>query len=226
MAARSWLTASSSHARFRLYDRAIFQTKISGMRWDETSSRWIAQTSRGDTFRARFVTTQSGIYNRPQLPGIPGIEEFDGHALDSARWDYDYTGGGPDAPLDRLGDKRVGVVGTGTTALQVVPQIAKWARHLTVFQRTPTAVGIRDNGPTDPQWFNSLPAGWQKMREKSFNRISSGENIPCSVNDGWARFFRSQIDAVEALPVDKRTPEAVAAAQELADYLHNERVRA
>jgi cation diffusion facilitator CzcD-associated flavoprotein CzcO len=212
--------------RFRLYDHASFQTKISGMRWDEPSKRWIVETSRGDVFRARFVTTQSGIFNRPQLPGIPGIEEFEGRAFHSARWDYDYTGGGPDAPLEKLGDKRVGIVGTGTTALQVVPQLAKWAKHLTVFQRTPSAVGVRDNGPTDPGWFNSLPAGWQKMREKTFNQIANGENVSCPVDDGWARFFRGQIEAVEALPVDKRIPEIIATAQEIADYQWNDTVRA
>ena len=211
---------------FRLYERALFQTKIADMRWDDAAARWTVATSRGDEFRARFVTTQSGIFSRPQLPGIAGLETFAGHVFHSARWDYEYTGGDTTGGLERLADKRVGVIGTGTTALQVVPELAKAAKSLTVFQRTPTAVGVRDNGPTDLDWFRSLPPGWQKAREQSFNQIANGENVTCAVDDGWARFFRRLIDASEAVPADARTPEAVAAAQEIADFEYNEAVRA
>ena len=211
---------------FRLYERALFQTKIADMHWDDAAARWTVATSRGDEFRARFVTTQSGIFSRPQLPGIPGLEAFAGHVFHSARWDYAYTGGDTSGGLDRLADKRVGVIGTGTTALQVVPELAKAAKSLTVFQRTPTAVGVRDNGPTDLDWFRSLPPGWQKARELSFNQVANGENVECAVDDGWARFFRRLIAATEALPEDTRTPEAIAAAQERADFEYNETVRA
>jgi cyclohexanone monooxygenase len=211
---------------FRLYERALFQTKITDMRWDAAAARWTVTTSRGDEFRARFVTTQSGIFSRPQLPGIAGLETFAGHVFHSARWDYKYTGGDTTGGLERLADKRVGVIGTGTTALQVVPELAKAAKFLTVFQRTPTAVGVRDNGPTDVDWFRSLPPGWQKAREQSFNQIANGENVACAVDDGWARFFRRLIDASEAVPADARTPEAVATAQEIADFEYNETVRA
>jgi cyclohexanone monooxygenase len=211
--------------QFKLYDRALFQTKISQLRWDDSLSRWVVSTIRGDEFRARFVTTQSGIFSRPQLPGIKGIEDFKGHAFHSARWDYGYTGGSSDGGLDKLFDKRVGVIGTGTTALQVVPELAKAAKHLSVFQRTPSAVGVRDNGPTDRQWFKSLPPGWQMDRVKTFNQIANGENVACAVDDGWARFFRRLIESVDALPADARTPEAIAAAQESADFQHNEIIR-
>ena len=211
---------------FHLYDRALFQTKITGMQWDEDTARWTVTTSRGDTFRARFVTTQSGIFSRPQLPGIPGIEDFAGHAFHSARWDYAYTGGSTDGGLTNLANKRVGVIGTGTTALQVVPELARDSLSLTIFQRTPTAVGVRDNGPTDLAWFKSLAPGWQKQRMVSFNQIGNGEKADCPVDDGWARFFRRMIDAVESLPEAERTPEAIGAAQEAADYEYNETVRA
>ncbi len=211
---------------FRLYERALFQTKITGMRWDEDAARWMVTTSRGDSFRARFVTTQSGIFSRPQLPGIPGIEDFAGHAFHSARWDYGYTGGSTDGGLVNLANKRVGVIGTGTTALQVVPELAQDALSLTIFQRTPTAVGVRDNGPTDPEWFNALAPGWQKERIESFNQIGNGEDVACPVDDGWARFFRRMITAAESLPEATRTPAAIGAAQEAADYEYNEIVRA
>jgi len=211
--------------QFDLYRRAAFQTKVTSMEWDEGSSRWQVGTDRGDTFRARFVVTQSGIFSRPQLPGIPGIEDFAGKIFHSSRWDYDYTGGDQSGNLAKLADKRVGVVGTGATGLQVIPELAQDSGHLTVFQRTPTAVNVRDNGPTDPDWFAALPPGWQKERERTFNQIANGENVDCPVEDGWARFFYTLIDAVERLPEDGRTLEAIAAAQEVADFGYNEVLR-
>ncbi len=210
---------------FGLYDRALFQTRITGMTWDEASARWFVSTNRGDELRARFVTTQSGIFSRPQLPGIPGIDDFEGCSFHSARWNYDFTGGNSDGGLDKLADKRVGIIGTGTTALQVVPELAEAARQLTVFQRTPTAVGVRDNGPTDVHWFMSQPKGWHRARIKSFNALANGEDVDCPVSDGWARFFRLMISSVGAVPADKLNPESAADAQEVADFAYNEEVR-
>ncbi|MCB2050380.1 MAG: NAD(P)/FAD-dependent oxidoreductase [Novosphingobium sp.] len=212
--------------QFDLYDRALFQTKVAGMEWNEGKARWIVQTDRGDRFAARFVTTQSGIFSRPQLPGIPGIADFKGHIFHSARWDYDYTGGTTEGNLTGLADKDVGVMGTGATGLQVIPQLAKSARSVTVFQRTPTAVGVRDNGPTDPEWFKSLPKGWQKAREKSFTDLSSGRDVECDLDDGWARFFRRMVEAAKSVPAEEQSAEAIGEAQEIADYEYNEIVRA
>ncbi|MEZ5688303.1 MAG: NAD(P)/FAD-dependent oxidoreductase [Caenibius sp.] len=211
---------------FHLYDRALFQTKVTRMEWDEGKACWIVQTDRGDRFAARFVTTQSGIFSRPQLPGIPGIADFKGHIFHSARWDYDYTGGTTEGNLTGLADKDVGVMGTGATGLQVIPQLAKSARSVTVFQRTPTGVGVRDNGPTDPEWFKSLPKGWQKAREKSFTDLSSGRDVECDLDDGWARFFRRMVEAAKSVPAEEQSAEAIGEAQEIADYEYNEIVRA
>ncbi|EZP79340.1 Phenylacetone monooxygenase [Novosphingobium resinovorum] len=211
---------------FNLYERTLFQTKVTGITWNEDDARWMVTTSRGDELRARFVTTQSGIFGKPQLPGIPGIEDFAGCTFHSARWRYDYTGGGSDGGLDKLADKRVGIVGTGTTALQVVPELAAAAQEVTVFQRTPTAVGVRDNSPTDIEWFKSQPAGWQARRIKTFNALSMGENVDCPVDDGWARFFRRLIGSVATLPPEELSPEGIARAQEIADFAYNADVRA
>jgi cation diffusion facilitator CzcD-associated flavoprotein CzcO len=208
--------------RFGLYDRALFQTKVSGMEWDEAASRWVVTTDRGDVIRARFVTTQSGIFDRPQLPGIPGLAGYKGHIFHSARWDYDFTG----ADLERLADKRVALIGTGATGLQLVPELARAAEHLVVVQRTPSAVGVRDNGPTDPEWFASLPPGWQRQRIEGFTALANGEDVECGIDDGWVRFFRRMIAAEQSVPADARTREAVEQAKELADYEHNEMVRA
>jgi cyclohexanone monooxygenase len=212
---------------YGLYERALFQTQVESVTWSGEDSRWIVKTSRDDVLRARYVATQSGIFSRPQLPGIPGIEDFTGRAFHSARWDYDYTGGDETGNLTELADKRVGIIGTGATGLQIIPKLAASAKHLTVFQRTPTAVGVRDNGPTDPEWFKSLPAGWQKQRERSFNELFCGQNVDCGVDDGWTRFFRHVNAAVAALPESKRSdPVAIGDVMEAADYEWNEMIRA
>ena len=211
---------------FDLYRRALFQTKVTSMTWDDTAARWIVATSRVDELRARFVTTQSGIFDRPQLPGIAGIDEFEGAMFHSARWDYEYTCGDSSGGMTRLRDKRVGVIGTGATGLQIVPELARDAHEVVVFQRTPIAVGLRDNGPTDPEWFCSLPLGWQKDRALSFNRLLNLEDVPCDVDDGWARFHRRLIAAEKNVPADRRTTEELDVAKERADFEYNEIVRA
>lgn len=212
---------------FGLYERALFQTHVESVAWNDEDSRWIVTTSRGDVLRPRYVATQSGIFSRPQLPGIPGIEDFKGRAFHSARWDYAYTGGDETGNLTNLADKRVGIIGTGATGLQVIPKLAESAKHLTVFQRTPTAVGVRDNGPTDPEWFKSLPSGWQKERERTFNELFCGQNVECGVDDGWTRFFRHVNAAVAALPEEQQSdPVAIGDAMEAADYEWNELIRA
>jgi cyclohexanone monooxygenase len=74
--------------KYDLYRGALFQTEVSGLRWDAESARWIVSTNRGDRLRARFVAMSNGPLNRPKLPGIPGIESFRGHAFHTSRWDY------------------------------------------------------------------------------------------------------------------------------------------
>ncbi len=113
----------------------------------------------------------TGPANRPKLPGIPGLDSFQGHAFHTARWDYEYTGGETHGGLDKLADKRVAIIGTGATAIQVVPHVAESAKHLYLFQRTPSSVDLRGNKPTDPQWAASLKPGWQRERQDNFNAV-------------------------------------------------------
>jgi cation diffusion facilitator CzcD-associated flavoprotein CzcO len=171
---------------FDLYSRALFQTDVTGAEWDADRERWMVTTSRGDRLSSRFFVLAGGILHKAKLPGIPGIETFGGKAFHTSRWDYDYTGGSPSEPMNHLSDKRVAVIGTGATAVQVVPQVARTARELFVFQRTPGAVGVRNQRPTDVAWFQSLPEGWQAERIVNFTEAVTGAQPPVDlVNDGW-----------------------------------------
>ena len=171
---------------FDLYPHVLFQSDVTGAEWDEDARRWQVATSRGDQLSARFVVVAGGILHKAKLPGIPGIEDFAGRAFHTSRWDYDYTGGSPTEPMDKLADKRVGIIGTGATAVQVVPQLARFAKEVYVFQRTPAAVGVRNQAPTDVEWFKNLKPGWQQERIVNFTQAVTGAQPDVDlVGDGW-----------------------------------------
>ncbi len=177
---------------YGLYEDACFSTQVKTMTWSADAARWIVETDCGDRMQARFVVLTTGPLNRPKLPAIPGIETFAGHSFHTSRWDYGYTGGGETAPLDRLGDKRVGVIGTGATAIQCVPPLAAAAQHLYVFQRTPSSVDARDNSRTDPDWYAGLKPGWQQARLENFTAQFTNELPPHDeVHDGWTVLARA-----------------------------------
>jgi cation diffusion facilitator CzcD-associated flavoprotein CzcO len=186
-----------AHARriaekFDLYRDACFQTQIKAITWSEDECRWIVTTNRDDRIQARFVVMSNGPLNRPKLPGIPGIDNFKGHTFHTSRWDYEYTGGDTNGNLYKLGDKRVAVIGTGATAVQCVPHLAKHTKHLYVFQRTPSSIDERGNRPTDPEWVKTLTPGWQKRRMENFNvLVSGGFQQEDLVNDGWTDIIRN-----------------------------------
>jgi cation diffusion facilitator CzcD-associated flavoprotein CzcO len=212
---------------YGLYDRALFHTEVVDLTWDESRSRWVVRTNRGDEFTAQFVAMGTGPLHVPKLPGIPGLESFTGHSFHTSRWDYDYTGGDPTgAPMDRLGDKRVAVIGTGATAIQCVPHLARACQELYVFQRTPSSVDVRDNQPIDPDWFaevSSVP-GWQQRWLENFTANQTGGLVEEDlVMDGWtdiARRIRSRIMALTEL-----TPEKMLEAWEDADFEKMEEIR-
>jgi len=177
---------------FDLYRDACFQTEVTDMTWDEASSRWIIKTNRGDAMKARFVMMANGPLHRPKLPGIPGVDSFKGHTFHTSRWDYDYTGGSPLGDLTGLAGKRVGIIGTGATAVQCVPHLGAGAGELFVFQRTPSSIDVRNNTPTDPQWVESLQPGWQQHRMDNFNvLVSGGWQKEDLVADGWTDIIRN-----------------------------------
>jgi cyclohexanone monooxygenase len=215
--------------QFELYDNALLHTEVTGLTWDDDAHRWVITTNRGDEFTAQFLGMGTGPLHVPKLPGIPGIESFTGHSFHTSRWDYEYTGGDPDgAPMDRLADKRVGIIGTGATAVQCVPHLARACRELYVFQRTPSSVDVRANRPTDPDWFATIATpGWQQRWLENFTATQTGglaeEDL---VMDGWTDLARRVRDRIMSLPPEEMTVEGMMAAFEDSDFEKMEEIRA
>ena len=126
--------------RFHLETDALFHTGVTSATWDEAAARWRIHTDRGDEVSCRWYVLAVGILNLMKLPTIPGMEDFAGRSFHTGRWDYGYTGGGPDEPLAGLADKVVALIGVGASGIQCVPPLAASAKHLYVFQRTPSAI--------------------------------------------------------------------------------------
>ena len=219
--------ASAIGQKYGLYDKACFQTEVTDLTWNEADRTWLATTNRGDSMRAKFVVMSNGPLNRPKLPGITGIDEFQGHTFHTSRWDYDYTGGDSTGGLRKLADKRVGIIGTGATAVQCVPHVGEWAKSLHVFQRTPSSIDVRGNKPTDPDWAKGLEAGWQKHRMENFNALVSGGIAPEDlVNDGWTDIIRNLLILVQEDSQQELTLDAMMAKMEVADFQKMNQIRA
>lgn len=157
--------------RYDLYDLAVFSTTVIETVWDDKAKLWNLKTDRGDHMRAKFVICANGTLSKPRLSKIAGMEKFKGHSFHTSRWDYAYTG----SDLSNLKDKVVGIIGTGASAVQAIPRLAKAAKELYVFQRTPSSIDIRNDRPTDPEWAANLQPGWQEARRMKNLRGPEGE---------------------------------------------------
>ncbi|KAK7540016.1 putative monooxygenase [Phyllosticta citribraziliensis] len=201
-------------AHFNL--RGLFSTTVLSQVWDESKKRWVVkmQQNRGPgrekldfEVTAQFVYTGSGLFTSPKAPKVPGFEDFrrSRHVFHPSRWDYEYTGGSPvDPSLVKLKDKVVGIVGTGATSVQIVPEVAKWAKHLYVFQRTPSYCTPRPQAPTNPEAWSSVASGkgWQKARRHNFDKFTSNDPEPVDlINDGWTehRSFAGLVGGPKAI---------------------------
>ncbi|RLA46172.1 MAG: monooxygenase [Gammaproteobacteria bacterium] len=213
--------------KYDLYEDTLFQTGVTAMNWDEASQRWHISTDRGDKIKARFVPMATGILAKPKLPNISGITAFKGHVFHTSRWDFDYTGGNTMGNLTGLKDKRVGIIGTGPTALQCIPHLGEWSKELYVFQRTPSAIGVRGNRPTNPKWAESLEPGWQRRRLQNFNILAGGgEQEDDLVGDGWTDLFGSLIGVTTGVGADENvSEEEMAAMLEISDFQKMEKIR-
>jgi len=212
--------------KYDLYRDVLFQTEVTDVRWDGDATRWVIRTDRGDEIRAHFVCLAQGYLQKPKLPGIPGVQSFRGKTFHTSRWDYSYTGGGERGNMAGLADKRVGIIGTGATAVQAVPHLGASAEHLYVFQRTPSSVDVRDNRPTDPEWAASLEPGWHEERMKNFQVLTAGgyaeEDL---VNDGWTDIIRKILGLMLANDDPDLSPEAINETMEMADFVKMEEIR-
>lgn len=212
--------------KYGLYENACLQTEVTGMQWDAPASRWVIQTNRQDRFKAKFVIMSNGPLHRPKLPGIEGINSFNGHTFHTSRWDYEYTGGDSNGALEGLRDKRVAIIGTGATAVQCTPHVGEAAKQLYVFQRTPSSIDVRANRKTDPEWAASLKPGWQKERMDNFNILCSGGVVEEDlVKDGWTEIIRNLISMANYRGEDTNWDE-VPQLMEIADFQKMEQIRA
>ncbi|KAF4944580.1 hypothetical protein FSARC_14635, partial [Fusarium sarcochroum] len=199
--------------KWELTDKGVFRSQIQSYEWDDALHRWIvaikqqrSSTESIDmTVRAQFVVVANGVLNFPKVP--KNISAFEGPMTHTARFDYNITGGSPtDQSLTKLQDKRVGIIGTGATAIQLVPELAKWCKELYVFQRTPSSVGVRNQHQTKAEEWNKMTAekGWQKRRLQRFcATISQEPGAVDEVQDGWseATAYRALIGGHHELPL-------------------------
>jgi cyclohexanone monooxygenase len=162
--------------KFGFYDHCLFHTTVKATTWDEASGRWIVETDRGDKMRARFVLLANGILTTPKLARIAGMEKFKGESFHTSRWNYN---------IDLRG-KRVGIIGTGATAVQAIPELAKIVGELYVFQRTPSSIDVRDQRATTDEeretW--ATEPGWARARRARFSKISAGRTA-IQANDDY-----------------------------------------
>jgi cyclohexanone monooxygenase len=240
--------------QYGLYEHALLQTEVQDIAWDAARSVWLIRTNRGDAFTAQFVGLGTGPLHVPKLPGIAGIECFNGHSFHTSRWDYGYTGGDPSgAPMARLADKRVALIGTGATAVQCVPHLARACGSLWVFQRTPSSVDVRANAPIDAAWFASIATtGWQQRWLENFTanqaggtardhpKAGRGRPSPAGieqsgkatfaqddlVQDGWTDLSRRIRARIMSLPREQMTPQNMLAAFEDSDNEKMDQIRA
>ncbi len=162
--------------RSGFYDHCLFHTTVQQTVWDEATGHWMVATDRGDRMRARYVVLANGILTTPKLARIEGMETFKGESFHTSRWDYNVD----------LEGKRVGIIGTGATAVQVIPEIAKLVSELYVFQRTPSTIDVRDQRTTTQQEIDawSKEPGWARARRERLARISSGRTA-LKANDDY-----------------------------------------
>jgi cation diffusion facilitator CzcD-associated flavoprotein CzcO len=207
---------------YDLYRDICLQTEVNEIRWDPALSRWIISTNHGDAIRARFVAMANGYLQKPKLPGIEGIIAFGGHSFHTSRWDYDYTG----SDLTKLSDKRVGIIGTGATAIQCVPHLARSVKHLLVFQRTPSTVDVRGNRQTDRAWSAGLQEGWQRRRIENFQLLTAGgEADEDLVDDAWTSIVK-KLFVMRQTSVAGMSDEERLRAVDMADFAKMEDIRA
>ena len=139
-----------------------FNTTIDCARWDEDAGVWVVTLAGGETLTAQFLIAATGYLSQPKMPDIPGIDTFDGRVMHAAQWDDNYS----------MTGRRAAVIGTGSTGVQLIPELAKQVSDLTVYQRTPIWVLPKmDFGftPAVQRTFARRPVTQQALRRTTDN---------------------------------------------------------
>lgn len=218
--------------KWHLEDRAMFQSAGKATTWQ--TDHWvceIAEKPKGHAsqtikINAGYVILGSGTFTYPKIPNVPGTASFKGQMIHTARWNYPETGGSQTDPaMKKLADKRVAIVGTGATAIQVVPELAKYARELYVVQRTAAQVDYRGNRDTDEnEWKTKIAAkkNWQAERGNNLQIFTEqSHSLPEKlVDDGFSAM--PSIAATFGGPSDVK-PEDVAKHMKALRVLDDER---
>lgn len=175
--------------RFDLRRDIRLGTRIESASWDDDRARWVVATDRGDRVSARYLISGAGNLSASKKPDLDGLDDFAGQVYSTARW--------PRGGVDFTG-QRVGVIGTGSSGIQVIPHIATQAAHLTVFQRTANYATPVGNGPMDPEFTRLVKAEYADLRRRSRN--------------GFA-----------GLPYDQQAPSALAVSEDERFRVYQER---
>lgn len=176
--------------KYQLYDHLLVHTQVEAATWDGEASTWRIETDRDDVLCSQYLVLAVGILNRPRIPEVPGLGRFGGDSFHTSRWDFRVTGGKELGASPRLADKAVAVLGTGATGIQCIPHLADASDMLYVFQRTPSAIGPRDNHETSEKFPADRDVGWQRRRQENFAAIMRGREVERDeVQDGWTRYF-------------------------------------
>jgi cyclohexanone monooxygenase len=206
----------SMATKFGFYDKCLFHTTVERTDWNEETRRWTVTTDRGDAMRARYIILANGILTTPKLARIDGMESFEGDSFHTSRWRYDVD----------LEGKTVGIIGTGATAVQAVPELAKIVGELYVFQRTPSSIDVRDQRVTAPQEIENWKEepGWARARRKRFSKISAGRSAIQANDDylaGKVEHFKERKEHSRKL-----TPEEMVGKQLDSNFRIMEQIRA
>ena len=202
--------------RFDLRKDILFDTRVNSMVWDDDASLWRVGTELGDTVTARYVISGAGNLSVPKTPEFDGVELFRGQVYLTGNWldeNIDFTG------------QRVAIIGTGSSGIQAISEIAKTAGHLTVFQRTPNYATPIVNGPADPDVISAVKANYAQVRDASRNHFLgvpytqvqpsalavSAEERRRTFDERWnAGGFRLFIDSYQDILFDKNANDTIA----------------
>ncbi|KAH8900833.1 FAD/NAD(P)-binding domain-containing protein [Thozetella sp. PMI_491] len=185
---------------WNLRGRTLFRQHAKQITWDDSQKEWKIQTQFVGNKRdldlkldVKYVLLAGGQLTHAKIPIVEGLDTFKGHIFHTSRWDYNYTGGSSQdgkPEMTKLKDKVVAIIGTGATAVQAVPELAKYAKKLFVVQRTPSSIDVRNQRETDPEEWKKMTSekGWWWDRNVNFAQFLHQKQPPPAVNlvsDGW-----------------------------------------